>query len=98
MTEYFAVDLDELEQMVARLAGLAGFVTEHLDEIDQRVASLQGSAWEGVAARAYSDAHRQWAVGAREFVDGIRAMSDVAKAAHGHYTAAVETNLKMLRS
>ncbi|MEV6322657.1 WXG100 family type VII secretion target [Nocardia sp. NPDC051787] len=98
MTSPFAVDLGQLEQIITRLTGLAGFIADHLDEIDDRVATLQGSGWEGVASRGYSDAHQQWVTGAREFAEGIRDMSDAAKAAHGHYIAAVDTNLKMMRS
>ncbi|WP_227996088.1 WXG100 family type VII secretion target [Nocardia australiensis] len=96
MTTEFSVDLDHLEEIVARLSGLAGFIDEHLDEIDDRVATLAGTGWESVAAQAYADAHSQWVTGAREFTEGVRDMSDAARKAHGRYTRAIETNLKML--
>ncbi|MFI9633601.1 WXG100 family type VII secretion target [Nocardia sp. NPDC051929] len=95
MNSRFSVDLDHLEEVVARLSGLAGFIGEHLDEIDGRVATLTGTGWESVAARAYAEAHTQWVTGAREFVEGVRDMSDAAKAAHTRYTRAVDTNYKM---
>ncbi|MFC9898415.1 WXG100 family type VII secretion target [Nocardia sp. NPDC127579] len=95
MSSEFKVDLDHLDEIVARLAGLAGFVGEHLDEIDDRVATLAGSGWEGVAAQAYSEAHAQWASGAREFVEGVADMSAAAKSALGRYTRAADTNNKM---
>ncbi|MFQ6397629.1 WXG100 family type VII secretion target [Nocardia sp. KC 131] len=95
MSSRFSVDLDHLDEIVARLSGLAGFVREHLDEIDDRVATLTGSGWEGVAAQAYTEAHAQWASGAREFVEGVKDVSDAAKAAHTRYTTAVDTNYKM---
>lgn len=94
----FSVDIDDLDQLVARLSGLAGFIEEHLDEIDDKVAMLSGTGWEGVAARAYSDAHRQWVAGAREFTDGIRTMSDAVGRARTRYTAAAEINKQMLQS
>ncbi|WP_040782108.1 WXG100 family type VII secretion target [Nocardia pneumoniae] len=97
MSSQFSVDLDHLDQIVARLSGLAGFIADHLDEIDDKVATLQGSGWESVAAQAYADAHRQWATGAREFAEGIRDMSDAARTAHEDYTYAIELNRKMLR-
>ncbi|WP_433682991.1 WXG100 family type VII secretion target [Nocardia sp. CA-119907] len=97
MSSEFSVDLDHLDEIVSRLAGLAGFLTDHLDEIDDKVATLQGSGWEGVAAQAYVDAHSQWAIGAREFAEGVRDMSDAAKRAHADYTSAIEVNRKMLR-
>ncbi|PXX71290.1 WXG100 family type VII secretion target [Nocardia tenerifensis] len=97
MTTEFSVDLDQLDEVVARLSNLAGFVTDHLDEIDDRVATLAGSGWESVAAQAYAEAHRQWAAGAREFAEGIREMSDAAKKAHARYTRALDLNARMLQ-
>lgn len=96
MSSEFSVDLEHLDQIVARLSGLAGFIADHLDEIDDKVATVQGSAWESVAAQAYADAHRQWANGAREFAEGIRDMSDAARKAHERYTRAIELNHRML--
>ncbi|MFE9320016.1 WXG100 family type VII secretion target [Nocardia sp. NPDC052278] len=95
MNSQFSVDLDHLDEIVIRLSSLAGFIGEHLDEIDDRVAALVGSGWEGVAAQAYADAHAQWVTGAREFVEGVKDMSDAAKAARARYTTAHDTNYKM---
>ncbi|WP_194838696.1 WXG100 family type VII secretion target [Nocardia sp. XZ_19_369] len=97
MSAEFQVDLDHLDEIVARLAGLAGFVAERLDEVDDKVATLAGSGWEGVAAQAYAQAHREWATGAREFADGVREMSDAARKAHSAYGRAIEINLRMLK-
>ncbi|WP_433601508.1 WXG100 family type VII secretion target [Nocardia sp. CA-135953] len=97
MSSKFSVDLSHLDEIVSRLSGLAGFITDHLDEIDKRVATIQGDGWTGVAAQAYADAHNQWASGAREFAEGVREISDAAKQAHADYTSAIETNRKMLR-
>ncbi|MFC4377252.1 WXG100 family type VII secretion target [Nocardia halotolerans] len=97
MASDFKVDLDHLDQIVTKLVGLAGFIGDHLDEIDDQVATLIGTGWEGIAGDAYQVAHQQWAVGAREFVEGIRDMSDAAKAAHERYTNAIDINLRMLQ-
>ncbi|MEV0331356.1 WXG100 family type VII secretion target [Nocardia sp. NPDC050717] len=97
MGSEFTVDLDELEQLVAALAGFAGFINDHLDEIDDRVAGLVGTGWEGIAADAYQVAHQQWSTGARDFVEGIRDMSTAAKTAHTRYTNAADLNLRMLQ-
>lgn len=43
MASQFSVDLDHLDQIIARLSGLAGFLGDHLADIEQRAASLQGS-------------------------------------------------------
>ncbi|MFF5036631.1 WXG100 family type VII secretion target [Nocardia salmonicida] len=93
----FTVDLDQLDNLVTRLVGLAGFVGDHLDDIDDKVAGLLGTGWESVAAEAYQAAHQQWVAGARDFADGIRTMSDAAKAAHGHYGTAQSANSRMFR-
>ncbi|MFJ2839716.1 WXG100 family type VII secretion target [Nocardia sp. NPDC087230] len=97
MGSEFSVDMDQLDQIVARLAGLAGFVADHLDDIDDHVATLKGTTWEGLAADAYQVAHQQWIVGAREFAEGIQDMSTAARSAHGRYSTAAETNKRMLQ-
>ncbi|PPJ22490.1 WXG100 family type VII secretion target [Nocardia nova] len=98
MASRFSVDLEHLEHIVSRLSGLAAFIEDHLSDIEQRVASLQGTGWEGLAARAYDDAHREWISGARELVEGVKDMSDAAKEAHAAYTRALELNWRMLQS
>lgn len=97
MASNFAVDLNHLDSIVGKLNGLSGYVNDHLDEVDDRVVGLLGTGWESVAAEAYHAAHQKWAVGAREFVEGIREMSDSAKAAHGGYTNASAANKRMLQ-
>ncbi|RDI52660.1 WXG100 family type VII secretion target [Nocardia mexicana] len=96
MGSQFSVDLEQLDQVVARLNGLAGFVRDHLDGLDDKVAGLSGF-WESVAAQAYTEAHREWSTGAREFADGVAEMSDAARKAHERYTRAVDLNLRMWR-
>ncbi|MEU7145969.1 WXG100 family type VII secretion target [Nocardia sp. NPDC046473] len=98
MTDEFTFDLDHLDEIVAQLSALAGFVGDHLDEIDRKAKTLTGSDWDSAAATAYLQAHSDWIAGAREFVDGVRDMSDAAAAAHGRYTRAISFNLKMLTS
>lgn len=93
----FSVDLDDLDRIVARLSGLAGFINDHLDDIDAKVTALTGTGWESVAAQAYSEAHRQWVTGAREFAGGVREMSDTARRAHTRYSTAAEVNKQMLQ-
>ncbi|MEU0500227.1 WXG100 family type VII secretion target [Nocardia sp. NPDC005998] len=59
--------MDELEQIIARLSGVAAYIADHLDQIDTRIATLRDTGWEGIAAQAYSEADQQWISGAREF-------------------------------
>ena len=99
MSSKFEVDLDELDKIVTRLSGLASFLHDHLNELDSKVKALQnGGSWESDAASAYAGAHTQWLSAAREFADGVAAMSDAAQKAHGRYTSAVDVNRRMLQS
>ncbi|MEU4813739.1 WXG100 family type VII secretion target [Nocardia fluminea] len=99
MTDSFSVDLDQVEQIIARLAGLAGFIADHVDQIDDKAAAtLAGTGWEGFAAQAYDTLQQQWSTGAREFVDGILNMSEAATAAHNSYTDAGAVNTRLFRS
>ncbi|WP_227983221.1 WXG100 family type VII secretion target [Nocardia spumae] len=78
--------------------GIIGIHRDRITDIEQRVGALQGTGWEGVAARAYDHAHREWMSGAREFVDGVREMSESAKEAHAAYSRALELNRQILDS
>lgn len=98
MASRFSVNLEELDAIVSRLSGLAGFIGDHLGDIEQRVADLHGTGWEGLAAHAYADVHREWMRSATELVDGIREMSEAARDAHSAYTSAVQANRKTLES
>lgn len=98
MASQFSVDLEHLDRIVSRLSGLAGFIADHLADIEHRVAALQGTGWEGVAARAYDDSYREWVSGAKELVEGVKDMSDAARQAHTAYSTALELNGRMLRS
>ncbi|WP_280398674.1 WXG100 family type VII secretion target [Nocardia carnea] len=95
MSTEFAVDIERLDNLIARLSNLAGYLTEQLDLIDDKVATLDG-AWETLAANAYRDAHRLWSTGAREFATGLADISDAARTAHTRYTTAAQVNKKML--
>ena len=98
MSSQFTVDLEQLDRIVARLNGLAGFLHDQLDELDRKVKTLSGGSWESSAATAYNDAHTQWLASAREFADGVATVSDAAKKAHSRYTNAVTVNRRILAS
>ena len=95
MTTRIRVDLDHLDSVTARLAGLVGFVEDRLAELDRHVAQLP-DRWLGTAADAHASAHRTWHEAAREMNTALDALRAAAKLAHGEYTQAVATNLAML--
>ena len=96
MSSEFSVDLERLDQLVARLSALYGFVMENLDGLDEKVTRLVGTDWEGVASQAYLEAHIQWGKGAREFAEGVADMGDAARTAYARYTRAIDLNQRML--
>lgn len=91
----FSVDLDELEQMVARVSGFVGFLNDSLDGLQQRISTVQ-QTWNGAAADAQAEAFRAWHTGATDVSEGIETMCKAVQAAHDRYTAAVAANLAML--
>jgi len=95
MTGSFGVDLDQLDELVARLRGLVGFVQEHLGEFDRRAGKSLAS-WTGQTADAYAEAHREWAASARELNAGLDDMRSAAAQAHGAYTEAIEIVVRTL--
>ncbi|WP_063057440.1 WXG100 family type VII secretion target [Nocardia sienata] len=91
----FQVDLEELDNITARVGNFIGFLSDSLTALDQRMTALH-STWGGEAATAQRDAFQQWAVGATDVAEGIDAMRKAARSAHDRYTAAIETNRLIL--
>ncbi|MEV0335856.1 WXG100 family type VII secretion target [Nocardia sp. NPDC050717] len=94
-SQQFRVDLVELEQIITRVSGFVGFLSDSLDGLQQRIAAVQQN-WSGAAADAQAQAYREWHSGATDVAEGIDAMRQAAQAAHDRYSAAVATNLAML--
>jgi WXG100 family type VII secretion target len=90
----YAVDLAELQATVDELARTGTALDELLDEIAARVAALHGT-WSGLAAGAQAVAQAEWEAGFREMREGLAAMRGAGAAAHGNYSAAADTNVRM---
>ncbi|GGK67632.1 WXG100 family type VII secretion target [Nocardia camponoti] len=90
----FSFDLDELDQLAARVNGFIGFLAESLDGLDKRMAAIQQN-WQGAAAEAQEQAFRKWAIGAAEVLEGITEMRAAVVTAHDAYKAASDANLRM---
>lgn len=98
MDSEFTVDLEQLDGIVSRLHGLAGYIEDQLRELDQRVAAVHDGSWSGTAAAAHAEAHKRWSNGAAEFHAGVKDLQTAAKQAHGHYSAAASANQDILRA
>ncbi|WP_067664715.1 WXG100 family type VII secretion target [Nocardia miyunensis] len=91
----YSVDLDHLDTVTARIAGLHGFITESLTGLASRIAATHQD-WTGAAADKHAEAHREWMKAAGEARDGIEAMHAAAQAAHTAYTDAIAANRRTL--
>jgi WXG100 family type VII secretion target len=91
----YRVDLEHLEQVTARVHGLAGFVEDSMAGLDARTTTAH-QQWSGVAAEKHAAAHRDWMNAATTVRDGIAAMHAAAKTAHEAYTATVAANNRAL--
>ncbi|MGY0500864.1 WXG100 family type VII secretion target [Nocardia sp. FBN12] len=92
----FKVDLEHLDTVTARIAGLVGFVEDSLAGLDARIAATHQN-WTGKAATAHAAAHTEWMTAATEVREGVEEMRAAAVAAHSHYNDAVAANLHMLK-
>jgi len=90
----FAVDLAELEAMVAELARCEAELTEARSDVDRVAAELR-QRWDGAAAAAHQDSQREWAAGDAAMRDALTRLRDVLALAHENYTAAVSANRTM---
>ncbi len=95
MNGEYEIDPGQLDDVVNRLTNLAAFISEHLDTLDQKSAAVHSGSWQGAAATAHENAHREWSAAAREFVDGVKNMGTAARNAHTQYTAVDTANTRM---
>lgn len=88
------VQLQTLDDVVAKLGVFGSDITAHLDELEQRVARLHVQ-WSGVSATAHRKAHEEWSEGARQMADGVQRMQRAAAAAHAAFADAARQNRSM---
>ena len=90
----FEVDLDLLDETVAQMTRCGEGLDDLLDEVSRRVAELH-LTWTGAAAIAQDSAQAEWEAGFRAMRTALAVMRADADIAHGHYSAASATNLRM---
>ena len=94
MSVAYAVDLDELDDVISRMTRFQGLLDRQLAHLDTTVEHLHLS-WTGVAATAQKTAHSEWTSGARDMHEGLGQMIAAARLAHELYRAAVTANQTM---
>ncbi len=90
----YRVDLDGMQSLIDKAAGLEKRIEDRLTEIQKRIAELH-ITWAGDAAQAHTTAAAEWAAGAAEM---NAALGDLRKAlahARSAYHAVGPTNYDM---
>jgi WXG100 family type VII secretion target len=90
----FGVDLDELLSSIDEMARCGGDLDGLLESVGRSVAELH-LTWSGAASDAQATAQAEWETGFREMRDALAAMRAAADRAHGNYSSAVATNVRM---
>ncbi|MGW6623751.1 WXG100 family type VII secretion target [Nocardia sp. NPDC055002] len=94
-TPAFSVDLDQLEQLTARMRGYLAAVADVLSALDAKANEVDDN-WSGAVATAYNEAHTEWRAGVTDMQEGLAALESAATIAHQSYTEAGTTTLKIL--
>ena len=88
------VDLELIEDLVARMAAFEQHVGSLLDDLDARMRRMH-VAWSGAAAAEQAEAHAAWTSGAREMTQSLTVLRSIAATARENYAAAVAANVAM---
>ena len=92
----FAVDLDQLDEVIGRLR----LHHDHLEAVEARltvaVIRLHGD-WTGAAADAHTEAQAQWDDGFAAMRSALAGMRAAAEVARDNYHAAAEANVALWR-
>jgi ESAT-6 family protein len=92
----FTIELDELDDVVGDLEWCERDLSAVVEDLDRQMLVLHGS-WEGLAAAAQYDAHREWSSGMAAMRAALAGVRAAARLAHGHYSEAATTNGDMWR-
>ena len=90
----FAVDLDELQHVVERMARCKDTLHALAARLAGRVDDLHAT-WAGLAATAQHEAQAEWERGFAAMRDGLEQMRVAVRLAHDNYDGAARTNQQM---
>lgn len=91
----FAVDLDGLTDLVADIGTFDDTVARQIADLEREIATLH-TVWAGQAATAQLAAHHRLREGLAWMRAGLAEMQAAGRTAHGNYSAAVASNLRMM--
>ncbi|KZM68546.1 WXG100 family type VII secretion target [Nocardia terpenica] len=93
-TSDYRVDLDGMQTLIDKAAGLEKRLEDRLGEIRTRIADLHIN-WVGDAAQAHATASAEWAAGAAEMNTALGELRQALDRARGAYHAVGPTNYEM---
>ncbi|MFI9410155.1 WXG100 family type VII secretion target [Nocardia gamkensis] len=93
-SDRYRVDLEQLDDAVAKMEKFGSRVQDWLGEVDRHITELH-LAWSSEAATAQQAAHDKWVGGVNEMRENLDELREVARKAHQNYSAAIETNTRM---
>jgi WXG100 family type VII secretion target len=92
----FAIELDELDDIVGDLEACEHDLALLVADLDRQLAVLHGT-WHGLAATAQREAHEEWSRGMTAMHAALAELRAAARLAHHHYGDAATTNVEMWR-
>lgn len=90
----FRVDLAALDSLVEQMSAVEARLRDVHDDVASRMRRLQ-VVWTGRAATEHDRAYQQWSSGSLEVHESLTRLREIARMAHGNYSAAVTANRTM---
>ena len=91
----FDVDLDGLADLVTDIGNFDEILSRQVADLENEIETLH-AVWTGQAAAAQLAAHHRLRDGLAWMRAGLAEMQAVGGTAHGNYSAAVASNLRMM--
>jgi WXG100 family type VII secretion target len=92
----YRVDLDQLDDIVEQISRFDQHLRTALEDAQSRVDTLHAT-WSGEAATAHRQAYGEWVRGVADMRAALEKMRLNARIAHGNYSSAANSNLRMWR-
>jgi len=93
----YTVDVDALNELQSQMEHCIRQCTDNLCRVESLIGRVSAS-WDGAAAAAYQERHRQWAESLREMNESLDEFKAWTAAAETAYRTAMAMNLRMAGS
>lgn len=88
------VSLDDLDNLIARMASFERSFADAYEQVDAQANELHAT-WAGAAADEHTAAHVRWRAGVRQMHEALVTMRSIAGTAQSNYQAAASANTRM---